>query len=62
MKSEVSDLTAVKVSDNSILVNYLLTATDKTNQGTVTNYFNGTVEMVMDNGTWKINEITNKAK
>ena len=61
MSSEITVLTLVSTSDNLVVLNYILDARDRMNDGSVLyQQFSGQVEMVREYGTWKISKTRSK--
>lgn len=55
LSSEITKLTIVSSSPNRVVMDYILDARDRTNgPGTLYQQFKGQVEMVKENGEWKI--------
>ena len=62
VSSEVNDIKIVSENGNAIVLTYVLKAVDNINGRQETAYFNGTVTIINENGSWKIDEIKNKVR
>lgn len=62
VSSEVSDIKIVSETSNTIVLTYILKAVDNINGRQEIAYFNGTVTIINENGSWKIDEIKNKVR
>lgn len=62
VSSEVDNIKVVSESDNEIILNYVLKATDNIQGKQQVSYFNGTVNVINENGRWKIDNIKNKVR
>lgn len=62
VSSEVSDINIVSETNNVIVLTYILKAVDSINGRQTVAYFNGTVTIINENGSWKIDEIKNKVR
>lgn len=60
ISSTVSDIKVYSENQNQIVLTYILTAVDKVKGKTQTEKFNGTVVMINQNGSWKVDDIKNK--
>ena len=62
ISSEAQDIKIYSESSNFIVLTYILKATDNFNGREIVQYFNGTVNLIFENGSWKIDEIVNKVR
>ena len=62
VSSEVNDIKVVSESTNEIILSYVLKATDNIQGNRQVSYFNGTVNIINENGRWKIDDIKNKVR
>ncbi|MBR1421518.1 MAG: DUF805 domain-containing protein [Selenomonadaceae bacterium] len=62
VSSEAQDIKIYSENSNFIVLTYILKATDNFNGREVVNYFNGTANLIFEDGNWKIDEIINKAR
>ena len=62
VSSEAQDIKIYSENSNFIVLTYILKATDNFNGREVVNYFNGTANLIFEDGNWKIDEIVNKAR
>ena len=56
------DIKVYSENQNQIILTYILTAIDKIKGKTQTEKFNGTVVMINQNGSWKIDDMKNKQR
>lgn len=62
VSSEVDNIAIVSEADNEIVLSYVLKATDNIQGKQQVSYFNGTVNIINENGRWKIDNIKNKSR
>ena len=62
ISSTVNDIKVYSENQNQIILTYILTAIDKIKGKTQTEKFNGTVVMINQNGSWKIDDMKNKQR
>lgn len=62
VSSEVDNIKVISESDSEIILTYVLKATDDIQGRRQVSYFNGTVNIINENGSWKIDNIKNKVR
>lgn len=62
VSSEVSDIKILSETSNTVVLTYILKSVDNIGGKQEVLYFSGTASVINENGSWKIDEVTNKVR